>query len=807
MLRHNPDDELDLEALFESGVPEIEGGDLLPLPSMPLLEQEIPETPPAGPPSQETGEVTEIAPEIDPIRRGDIVQIPGGKKMKVQWVDPRKKRLGVGLKRKSNYLFFSFEEVERVSGKKVVKERDQERKKAAKEEGRDPPPPKDVPPEMPDLPINPDTGKTWLHPYQIDNVEFLVRHHQRDIAKRTAAGFAKGSYVRITSGPDAGAHGRIFWIGKSKQTGKPRYGFEGEDKQTHWVDDDQVEAFGVRWYGGLLADEMGLGKTLCAIVALKTPCVCVVPSLLKPNWKKEIGFWRPELSKTIISGTRPEMVEDMARQADVVIINYDVLHAHVDWLIARQNMTVIADEAHYLKTFQVRWNKESAENEIQMGAGKTTKRARAFHDIRFAMPEGGRPILLTGTPVLNRTKELFPLLYFIDTQTWGGKHAQYRFWQRYCGLEKTRFGINANGRSNTEELHERISGIFMMRHTKEEVLTSLPAKERKTKDVELSPRYKKIYRRAATDFIAWVMSNGGPEAVAAAMRAQTLVQLTKLRHLSAMGKVPATINYITEFFVSTQRPLVVMGVHKEAFSAIAEGLDKVNEAYRAAKSKGQLPPIPRPIRYGKVLGGQAQGPRQKAINDFQDHGTIDVLLYSIHIATGTTLTRSQDMVFFERLWRPADQVQAEDRIHRIGQQNVCKIVYLDGVGTIDAKLGMMLMNKATTAAGVIDGVDLSAEMASMLIFGEMMGMGGGFIDGLMEILDDASAIAGEGFDDEDLGSGDRFTPNPGHVDTGPIFDEDGDWIDTYGEELEPNPGDDEPDPITNEALDSWWDPL
>jgi hypothetical protein len=234
-----------------------------------------------------------------------------------------------------------------------------------------------------------------------------------------------------------------------------------------------------------------------------------------------------------------------------------------------------------------------------------------------------------------------------------------------------------------------------------------------------------------------------------------------------------------------------------------------------------------------VLGNTSKTARQKAIDDFQLRGNLDVLLYSIPIATGTTLTRSQDMVFFERLWRPADQVQAEDRIHRLSQVNTCKIVYLDGTGTIDAKLAMLLMEKSVTAAGAIDGVDLSPEMASMLVFGEMIGMAAGFIDGLSDILDDASALVGEAFDNEDLGSEegtgmtfddeagpDEMFENTGHPDfdryiepnsvygaSNDDLDEDGDWVDTYGEEverLEPNRAEEE---ATADALDSWYDPL
>lgn len=855
-MRMNPADETDLEALFETGLPQAaaDDGNLFPLPSMPLLEQEIPETPPVGHPTEETGEVAEIGPEIDAIRVGDLVTIPGGKKMKVQWVDPGKQRVGLGKKKKSNCVFFSFAEIETMSGKKVSAERRKKAKQIAheiEETGGV------VPPEevltgdyMPDIPINPETGKAWPYPFQMESIDFIMRPKSASIGPPTAPGqaFGKGTEVRIISGPDEGAQGRVFWIGKDKHTGGSRYGFESADGQTFLVGHAEVEEAQLHWGGGLVADEMGLGKTLTAIVCTVPPAVAVVPALLKVNWGKEYSKFRPELTVAEIEGGRPEMVDEIARRADVIVINYDILHSHIEWLLARQNKTVIADEAHYLKTFQTRFNKESRKTEIQMGPGKTSRRTKAFHDLRFGMPPGGRPILLTGTPILNRTKELYPLLYFIDNQIWGGPYAQLNFWKRYCGGHKGRFGFNANGRTNVQELHARIKNIFMVRHTKAEVLTELPPKERSTREVSLSPKFRKMYAEAAANFMAWVQRNGGAQAVARAQRAAALTELTRLRQISAVGKAAATTNYIVEFFTSTQRPLVVMGVHKQAFTAIASALDAINENHEIVKrrERGQkggrvnakLPSIPRPIRYGKVMGGMSKTARQKAIDDFQVRGDLDVILYSIHIATGTTLTRSQDMVFFERLWRPADQVQAEDRIHRLSQTNTCKIVYLDGAGTIDAKLAMLLMEKSVTAAGAIDGVDLSSEMASMLVFGEMIGMAAGFICGLSDILDDASALVGEAFDNEDLGSeegaamtfddpeADEVFENPGafpltgnrefdrHMEPNSIYgesdddlDEDGDWVDVYGEEverLEPNRAEEE---VTADALDSWYDPL
>jgi len=81
------------------------------------------------------------------------------------------------------------------------------------------------------------------------------------------------------------------------------------------------------------------------------------------------------------------------------------------------------------------------------------------------------------------------------------------------------------------------------------------------------------------------------------------------------------------------------------------------------------------------------------------------------------------MFFIERAWRPFDLVQAEDRLHRIGQVNKVIINYFDAAGTVDVKIAKLLANKLATAAQVIDGENLSETEAQERVLGEMFGEG------------------------------------------------------------------------------------
>jgi len=220
----------------------------------------------------------------------------------------------------------------------------------------------------------------------------------------------------------------------------------------------QVEGVcGIEHSGGrvLLADEMGLGKTCQSLVWLAHkpdawPVLIVCPASLKLNWLYEARKWLgdfPEIE--ILSGTPRKLdIQQPKRLARIRIINYDILSKWQKYLVGFR--TVVLDECHYIKSSKAARSK---------AAVAVAERCRYF-------------IGITGTPILNRPIEMFNALNLIDPRTFG---SWWDYAKHYCGMKKTRFGLDVNGATNLDKLRSSLQGK-VIRRLKANVLTELPDK-------------------------------------------------------------------------------------------------------------------------------------------------------------------------------------------------------------------------------------------------------------------------------------------------------------------------------------------
>jgi SWI/SNF-related matrix-associated actin-dependent regulator 1 of chromatin subfamily A len=410
-----------------------------------------------------------------------------------------------------------------------------------------------------------------------------------------------------------------------------------------------------------LADEQGLGKTIEALATIEAagayPAVVVCPASLKLNWVRELERWLPQRSARALSGNGGAG-GDGARTpaADITVVNYDIVAARLDELCALAPQALVLDESHYCKN-------------------AAAKRTQAVQRLSAVVPRDGLVLALSGTPVMNRPAELISQLRILGRLEDFGSGV--RFGQRFRGAD-------AHLR-----LHWHLRARCFVRRLKADVLPQLPAKTRAIVPVELDNEAE--YRLAERDLVAWLRSQPLDlreldAKVAAALRAERLVRCNALKLLAARGKLHAALAWIHDF-CSSGEPLVVFAHHREIQRAV-------------------LARFPAALH---ILGEDSAVARDAALQAFQtSSGGQDsqLIVCSLEVAGhGITLTRSSNVAFLELDWTPAKHDQAEDRCHRIGQQDAVNASYLLAADTIDETISTLLERKRAVIGAVTDGLD------------------------------------------------------------------------------------------------------
>lgn len=441
-----------------------------------------------------------------------------------------------------------------------------------------------------------------------------------------------------------------------------------------------------------IADDMGLGKTLQAIATLEYvwdsyPAVVVCPPNLVLNWQKEYGKWLPE-RKVVTVTDRKSFPED--RNFDVLVIGYSNI-SHWQKQIT-DFRSFVFDESHYVKS-------------------PTSQRTKAAIKIARTAPPDGIILCLTGTPVTNRPAEYASQLDVLGKlNTFGGL---WGFYRRYCGAFRDRFGQwNISGNSNLDELNERLRGNCYIRRTKDQVLKDLPPVRHANVVVSGSPVQMQEYRKAERDIVEYLVERAkqialelgtspGSAAVVARIKAESnehLVRISVLRKLAAKAKMESVVEFI-ESHIEVGLKVVVAAHHREIVDELANKF-------------GGL----------KIQGGMLVAEVEDAKSRFQEQSTEDapVIVLSIQAAkTGHTLTASQDVLFVELPWTPADVDQTYSRCHRLGQRGSVTATYLLCEGTVDEEIYNLISQKRGVVDAATEGglVGVRQESVGQMIVG------------------------------------------------------------------------------------------
>jgi len=411
---------------------------------------------------------------------------------------------------------------------------------------------------------------------------------------------------------------------------------------------------------GLLADEMGLGKTLEAIHALVprfqrgeiARCVVICPNSVKWVWDHELATHCPALfnDRVLIGGDRDRRAQLLtrARLTRWCVINYE--GARIEPAALRdltQGQALICDEAQALKNRQAQISKLAA----------ALRPACLF--------------LLTGTPVANKPEDLWHLVNLVEPGLLGDF---WRFCERYC--VKDFFGAIRSYR-RLDELHARISHLYLRRR-KADVL-DLPPKITSMVPIELGPEETAAYQSMKAFLFASLADKD--EHYVRTHAPTILTQLLRLSEIAdgmvrqgeevAIVDIPAKTQALDELVGATDGKLVIW----TRFRPIAHYLA---QRYSAPAYTGDLSPER----------------RADMVDAFQICDDPRILVATIQAAgLGLTLTAAQTQVFYDRWWSPAVNLQAEDRLHRIGQSGTVSIYHLIARGTIDEYLSGLLAEK------------------------------------------------------------------------------------------------------------------
>ena len=451
--------------------------------------------------------------------------------------------------------------------------------------------------------------------------------------------------------------------------------------------------FGIKKFSRLLiADEMGVGKTVQAIGLSSLyqkdwPVLVICPSSLKFAWRDEVSQWLAEiLNKNeiqVIKNSKNEFKNNIK----YYIISYDLSVRMIDKIIEKNFQYIIADEAHYLKT-------------------RNAKRTMYLTPI---LQRSKRVVLLTGTPILAKPMEIFPLLHILRPDKFKGFK---EFGARYCDPKILRFGIvDWSGSSNSRELNSILNKL-MIRRLKKDVLSQLPPKKRQkieiATDSKIIKKLKMVMEKSSKKFEKLLGTEieleklginiddlktekekeeekNNRESEKDGEEDTILNRFNKAYSMTGEAKLPGVKDYVN-YLVDNSCKFLIFAHHTEILDAIEEVIIKDK------------------ISYIRIDGNVAIEKRQDLVYKFQNEDDCLVAILSITAcATGLTLTKASTVVFAELHFTPSIMIQAEDRAHRIGQESGCvNIHYLFGADTLDVLLFRKLNEKQNIVSTTLD---------------------------------------------------------------------------------------------------------
>jgi SNF2 family DNA or RNA helicase len=439
----------------------------------------------------------------------------------------------------------------------------------------------------------------------------------------------------------------------------------------------------------LLADEPGLGKTAQSLLAAEAadayPLLVVVPNVVKTNWAREAARWTPHRKATVVQGNG-DTVDGFA---DIVVVNYEVLDRHVGWLGEFGFRGMVVDEAHFIK------NKTSQRSQHVL---ELSERIRS---------RTSRPLLmaLTGTPLINDIDDFRAIWQFL-----GWTDDSKPLGELMDALEAT--GLTPADPGFYPAARKAVIDLGIVRRRKVDVAADIPARRIADLPVELDDRAGRSIRAAERE-LALRLVKRYRSALAARESATEIegIDLDLVRKVAGWELKDANGSDTGENVFGMMRRI---GQAKAGLAAdyaaqlarsagkvvfFAKHVDVMDVAEESFAGQG--------IRYASIRGDQTPAVRQRNIDAFVNDPDVAVAVCSLTAAgVGINLQVASNIVLAELSWTDAEQTQAIDRSHRIGQTMPVTAWRIIAAQTIDARIAELIDSKAGLAARALDGSDV-----------------------------------------------------------------------------------------------------
>jgi SNF2 family DNA or RNA helicase len=405
-------------------------------------------------------------------------------------------------------------------------------------------------------------------------------------------------------------------------------------------------------YAAVLADEMGLGKTMQAISAIRMlirsgvvrSVLLICPKPLVTNWKREFSMWAPEIPLDIIEGDQARREFQWQQPMAVKVANYELMTRDKEMVasLGLQFDLVVLDEAQRIK------NRSSATSQAVRDLDRT------------------RSWALTGTPVENSPEDLVGIFEFVSP-----------------GYLRSEMKPRAMGKATKD---------YVLRRTKDMVLTDLPPKMYRDAELDLSASQWESYERAESGGVLRLSEMGDELTI------QHVFELVlRLKQVCNFDPVTDESSKLDRLEADMEE-VAASGKKAIVFSQWVKTLKKIKDRlgrFGALEYHGKIP----------------SRKREQVIDQFRNDDSQHVILMSYGAGSvGLNLQFCEYVFLFDRWWNPAVEDQAINRAHRIGAAGPVTVTRMLCLNTIEQRIHAVLEEKRELFATIFSETDAPASM-------------------------------------------------------------------------------------------------